>query len=164
MVSRIVLFRRYFAWRKHALVPSYPLLPPSTYQVLLHEEIVKITLFQHTPCWYLPVSLIDWHPIWPPQPVHSHRLVRAIARQISLANVSNGPKTFDFCPDGSPDIQWESGKTHIHIIGGTLIKILREGFWEGNPFPTRIDGQTTPAEYIMEHEKVYLNSFCYQRY
>ena len=101
----------------------------STYQVLLHEEIVEITLFQHTPCRYLPISLIDRHPIWPPQPVHSHRLVRAIARQISSANIPNGPKTFDFCSDGSPDIQWESGKTRIHIIGGTLIKILREGFW-----------------------------------
>ena len=48
----------------------------STYQVLLHEEMVEITLFQHTPCRYLPASLIDRHPIWPPQPciapTHGH--------------------------------------------------------------------------------------------
>ena len=44
----------------------------------------------------------------PPQPVHSHQLVRAIARQIFWTNTSNGPKTFDFCPDGSPDIQQQS--------------------------------------------------------
>ena len=117
--------------------------------------MVKITLFQHTPCRYLPVSLIDRHPIWPPQPVHSHRLVWAIARQIFSTSTSNGPKMFDLCPDGSPDIQRGSGKTHIHIIGGTLIKTLREGFWEGNFFPTRIDRQTTPAEYILEQEKTY---------
>ena len=29
---------------------------------------VKITIFQHMPCRYLPDTLIDWHPIWPPQP------------------------------------------------------------------------------------------------
>ena len=63
----------------------------STYQVLLHEEIVEITLFQHTPCRYLPISFIDRHPIWPPQPVHSHRLLRAIARQISSANIPKQP-------------------------------------------------------------------------
>ena len=57
---------------------------------------------------------------------------------------SNGPKTFDFCPDGSPDIQRESGKTRMHIIRGTLVKILRKGFWEGNPFLPRLDRQTTP--------------------
>ena len=87
-------------------------MQPSMYQVLLHAEMLwngEITLFQHMPCRYLPVSLIDRHPIWPPQPVHSHRLVRAIARQISSANISNGPKTFDFCPDGSPDIYWLFG-------------------------------------------------------
>ena len=50
--------------------------------------MVEIMLFQHTPCQYLPASLIDQHPIWPPQPVHSHRLVRAIVRQISSANIS----------------------------------------------------------------------------
>ena len=91
--------------------------------------------------------------IWPPQPVHSHRLVRAIARQIFSTSTSNSPKTFDFCPDGSPDIQRESGKTRMHIIGRTLVKTLREGFWEGNPFPPRTDRRTTPAKYIMEHEK-----------
>ena len=46
---------------------------------------------------------------------------------------------YDFCLDGSPDISGSSGKTSIHIIGGTLVKTLRKGFWEGNPFPPRIE-------------------------
>ena len=36
---------------------------------------VKKMIFQHTPCWYLPDTLIHWHLIWPPQPVHSHHYV-----------------------------------------------------------------------------------------
>ena len=62
--------------------------------------------------------------------VHVHTSTggdEAVQAKEAFEATSNGPKTFDFCPDSSPDIQRESGKTRIHIIGGTLVKTLREG-------------------------------------